>query len=107
MADESASERDETPNSELAAPPKMNVVLLVVLVVVTQGIFAPIWFLLRRKWINGLGEEKLGTTAPIVVLVLFGASLISSFVFGYEGIEDLLALAGGIIVIVLLSTSGQ
>ena len=85
-------------NAELPTPPNMSVVLLVVLALITLGIFVPIWFLMRRKYINSLGEEKLAVAVPIVAIVLLGIDLILP---APELVHNILMLAAGIIVLLL------
>ncbi len=60
-------------------PPTMSVFLLVVLTVITLGIFAGVWFLTRRQWINTLESPvQLGTQAPVLLLACGGVSALLS-----------------------------
>lgn len=50
---------------------KTSVILLIVLTVVTLGIYYPVWFLTRRNAINNLqSKEKLGSGIFIFLIVL-------------------------------------
>jgi hypothetical protein len=57
-----------------------NVALLVVLTILTLGLYYPIWFMRRRSGINGLRSgEKLGLGVFVLVLVLWFADLALNF----------------------------
>ena len=76
---------------------KMNVLLLLLLVFITFGIYIPVWFLRRRKAINGLQARKeLGKASFIVLLIIFSVSLLITFSFGFVeanyGADSLLML---------------
>lgn len=59
---------------------KISVIWIVVLTLLTFGIYIPIWFLKQREAINNLhSQEKLDKNIFIVMLVLFGAVIIVSF----------------------------
>jgi hypothetical protein len=58
----------QTPES----PPKMSVCLLIILGIVTLTIFFPIWFLIRKNWLNRLSAtKKLGSRLGIYVLFIW------------------------------------
>ncbi len=92
----------------LDSPPKMNVILLFVLTFVTIGIFAPVWFLRRRDWLNRLSAaRKLGSGLPMFVAIIYGIAAIMFFTldetayeFG-EGIGNIISLVGGVCIVVL------
>ncbi len=53
-------------------PPKMNVVLLIILGFITLAVFYPIWYLIRNDWLNHLSaSKKLGSGLAIFALYSF------------------------------------
>ena len=59
---------------------RANVALLVVLTVLTLGLYYPIWFMRRRSGINDLRSgEKLGLGVFVLVFVLWLADLVLNF----------------------------
>lgn len=55
---------------------KFNVPLLVFLCIITGGIYAPIWFLIKRRSLNALGTGKLlGIELPIISLIFLAISV--------------------------------
>ena len=91
------------------SPPRMNVFLLFIITIVTAAIFMPIWFLRRKDWLNRLSAtKKLGSRLAIFVLVIYCIAAILLFVplevlkyEAWEGIDNLIALVGGIIIVIL------
>jgi len=89
-------------------PPKMSVLLLIVLVLVTLGLFAPIWFLIRKDWLNRLSAtRKLGSGLAYASLVLICISaVLGVFVPMIVGVtigalDDLLWIAGWVCLVIL------
>lgn len=70
---------------------KMNVLLLIFLVVITFGIYAPVWFLLKRRALNELqSSTKIDNAGPIVFIVLWAISFLVGFFAGFlEGLGDI------------------
>ena len=95
----------QTPES----PPKMKVFLLIIFGIVTLAIFFPIWFLIRKNWLNSLSAtKKLGSGLAIFVLVIYSFSAIMLFVplemQAYETwdmIDNLLTLVGVVCLVIL------
>jgi hypothetical protein len=59
----------------------MSVPLLILLTVVTFGIYIPIWFLKRRKAVNNLqSKKKLGCTLFIFTIVVQCTALLYFFI---------------------------
>lgn len=56
-----------------------SVLLMIVFTVVTLGLYYPIWFLRRRKALNGLNSSKKVALWPVL---LFGASFAVEFILG-------------------------
>lgn len=55
---------------------KTSITLMVILTIVTAGIYWPIWFMNRRKAINGMqAKEKLASGVFVFAIVLFVISL--------------------------------
>ncbi len=70
-----------------SAPPheikRTSVLLVILFVIITAGIYYPAWFLTRRKALNKLNSKrKLGSGVFIVAIVLFSASLLFEFAAG-------------------------
>jgi len=94
------------------SPPRMNVFLLIVITFVTLGIFFPIWFLIRKDWLNSLSApKKLGSALAVFVLVIYCISVILIFMplevlsYGaWESIDNIITLVGGIIILILAFT---
>ncbi len=65
---------------------KTSIILMIILTVVTAGIYWPIWFLTRRKALNMMqSREKLGSGIFIFAIVLFGISLFIGLISGVMG----------------------
>lgn len=93
---------------------KMAVVKLVVLTVVTGGVYTAIWFLKRLEVFNGLNsEQKLGqnvfgfiiagclvNVALVLYLTFAGAGLEESFALGLLNTSNLLGFAVNVTVLV-------
>jgi|LQYC01.1.fsa_nt_gi Ca2+/Na+ antiporter len=62
---------------------KVSVLLVIFLVVITGGIYCPVWFLTRRNAINRLESmKKLNFGIFIFALVFFSISLLLAFISG-------------------------
>jgi hypothetical protein len=75
-------------------PPRFNVFLLFIICCVTCGLFVPIWFFMRRRWLNILTQDqKLGAGMPAgaLALDLFAWLLVfASLVFADEGVVTMM-----------------
>jgi hypothetical protein len=94
---------------------RMSVALLILLTVVTCGVYTPIWFLQRRRFLNALdsSEKEIPEGMPIAVAVVWGIGVVLSIVAGFteeaggsgagglDALDRLLTLAGGIMLIML------
>ncbi|MDH4179901.1 MAG: DUF4234 domain-containing protein [Armatimonadota bacterium] len=61
----------------------MSVPLLVLLVMITFGIYGPVWFLKRLAAFNSLqSREKFGAGVFVFVIVVFSISLLLAFISG-------------------------
>jgi len=59
---------------------KTSVVTVILLTVVSLGLYYPIWFLRRKSALNTLrSSEKLGSAMPAVVLLIYVAELVLGF----------------------------
>lgn len=85
----------------------MSVLLLLLLCVVTFGLFQPIWFFMRRRFLDSLdGQLRFSVVWPVLQVVLFacgaavalGAAVGSSKDLGQVG--ELAFRAGGIVGVV-------
>jgi len=68
---------------------KTSVAIMIVLNIITAGLYVPYWFLSRRPAINGLRSERKIGAAPFVFLVIvmlasLSASILSGFAEGAE-----------------------
>jgi predicted RNA-binding Zn-ribbon protein involved in translation (DUF1610 family) len=64
---------------------KMPVLLLIFLLVITFGIYAPIWFLTKRRALNELrSSKKIGIEAPIFLIVIYTISFLLDLTHGFE-----------------------
>ena len=89
---------------------RRSILLMVLLTVVTGGIYYPSWFLLRRDGINSLNaNEKLGTLPFVVAIILFvvalGFGIVAEMaeveeVAGLTQASDLTQLFAGILLLV-------
>ena len=70
---------------------KSSVILIMFLMVITAGIYYPVWFLKRRNAINNLqSNEKLSSGVFIFAIVLLSISLLLAFISGMsEGLGDM------------------
>ena len=89
--------------------------LVIVLSMVTVGIYLPIWFLIQRRAINELPSPgKVGATLPLVALVLFCISTLMMPLHLLEilppdeardmtirAVENLVNISGSVLVILL------
>lgn len=91
---------------------KTSILLMLGLMIISLGIYGPIWFLRRRDALNKLSSsEKLGSGAAIFVLVIFCISLLFipililstdlSIAIALDVVDSLITLVGGIIMLVL------
>ena len=94
-------------NGESLAQPrriKETPVLLVFLfIILTAGIYIPIWFLRRRQALNSLdAPEKLKAGVFVIVIILYSASLLLLFFTADEGgvLGRLIDLVATIVIIV-------
>lgn len=84
-----------------------NIALMVLLSMVTGGIYYPIWFLLRRDDINKLNaNEKLGTVPFVLLAALFGILFVVNAIRAIapseiaDGLWGLGLMAAGIVLLV-------
>lgn len=91
---------------------KKNVLLMLLLVLITYGIYIPVWFLNRKDTFNDLdSREKLSGGPIIFLLIIFIISavmLIPSILFMetelgimIDALDRIITLVGGIIILVL------
>lgn len=77
-----------------------SVLFVIFLMIITAGIYIPIWFLTRRKVINNLqSSQKLGFDGIVLALVLISISLLVDVIGGIENISGLLSMVALIIII--------
>jgi hypothetical protein len=76
--------KDSMPKAEGAGQLKQtSVIIVVLLTLLTSGIYFPIWFLTRRSQFNSLQSgEKLGTGIFVFSIVAFSAAVILSLYSG-------------------------
>jgi hypothetical protein len=98
----------------------MSVVVVILLTFITCGVYAPIWFLQRRAFLNALdsSEKKISDGLVISALVAWSISLVITLVAivailgefdeGFwawsspmDGIDRLISFAGGIMLLML------
>jgi len=97
---------DSAPNSTTAGKDEAGaetqleeyrVWLLILVTIVTMGIYTPVWFLTQRRALNGLrAEEKLGAGVFLLVLVLYSINAASDspgLPIGWDVIPGFLGLA--------------
>ena len=91
---------------------KKNVLLMILLTIITYGIYIPVWFLNRKDSFNNLNSKEKISNGPIIfVLVIFIISailLIPSVLFMeteigvmIDGVDSLINLVGGITILVM------
>ncbi|MCC6557919.1 MAG: DUF4234 domain-containing protein [Polyangiaceae bacterium] len=90
---------------------RMSVALLVVLTLVTCGLYSPIWFLKRRRFLNALdsSEREIPEGLPIAIIIVWGSSLLLSAAMGalesdgkaLEALDRLATMAGGVMLLML------
>lgn len=69
---------------------KMNLLKVIFLTWITLGIYFPVWILKRKKPFNSLqSNEKIGTGAPLTVIVLFSLAILSYFMSGFAKHADM------------------
>ena len=87
-----------------------NIILVIVLIIVTLGIYYPVWFLKQKEAINNLkSKEKLTDTPLLITLVLYSFSAIIFFyqipnydveiIGALDIIDAIISLTGAIIMI--------
>ncbi|MBN2715176.1 MAG: DUF4234 domain-containing protein [Deltaproteobacteria bacterium] len=103
---------DEDENQAHIAFSRMSVALLLVLSVVTLGIYIPLWYMSRLEQLNRIKfVDKLNSTPFIIILVLYSISaaitIISivmdfsvSTMQGIDGIDRVINIVGGITILV-------
>jgi hypothetical protein len=65
---------------------KMNVVLLIILVILTLGIYYPIWFIRQKEGINNLlSDDKIDSGLFIIIAIVSALSLLPGV---YSGIVE-------------------
>jgi hypothetical protein len=77
---------------------KTSIILMIILTVITAGIYWPIWFWIRRKAINMMqAKEKLGSGVLVLAIILFVISLFVALIAGVmERVGEELLLAKGL-----------
>ena len=74
---------------------KTSVVVVILLSLITGGIYLPIWFLRRREAINRLrSPEGIGWAAPFAATVAFSLGLCAAFASGFAGAMGLREAVG-------------
>ena len=74
---------------------KTSVVVVILLSLLTGGIYLPIWFLRRREAINRLrSPEGIGWAAPFAATVAFSLGLCAAFASGFAGAMGLREAVG-------------
>ncbi|MBD8071142.1 DUF4234 domain-containing protein [Bacillus sp. PS06] len=58
---------------------KTNIALMVLLTIITMGIYIPYWFLTRRKGFEGFSDQKLSYFLIICLLVINSTTFFYSF----------------------------
>ena len=82
--------------------PETSVLLMIFLMVVTLGIYIPIWFLTRRKAINSLNSsEELSLGMIVFTLVAFIGSVGLDLIYPESSLGTFVNLVLGIAVLVL------
>lgn len=81
----------------------MSVLVLLVFRLITGDIYGAVWFLKRKWYFNGLrSSQRLGTAAPVFIIVMLIVYLLCSFAGGVavgEGDEE---AAGGFFLLAIL-----
>jgi len=108
-----ATAAGQDPTQRRAALEDASVFEAVLLTLFTAGIYLPVWFMLRRKALNGLrSPEKLGLLPLIAALVLFTANVVlmvrGSYIWGswvqaenaMGPVSPLILLVAGIVLLV-------
>ncbi len=91
---------------------KKNVLLMILLTIITYGIYIPVWFLNRKDAFNSLNSKEKISNGPIIfVLIIFIISailLIPSVLFMeteigvmIDGVDLIISLVGGITILVM------
>ncbi len=69
---------------------KMNVLNVIFLTWITLGLYFPIWILKRKKPLENLhSNEKIGTGAPVTVIVFFSLAILFYFMSGFTKHDDI------------------
>jgi len=91
---------------------KTSVLLMILLTIITYGIYFPIWFLRRQNLFNQLPvKEKLNSGAAIFVLIIYCISVFfipvklltqnASLIDILNTIDTFISLLGGLIILIL------
>jgi len=91
---------------------KKNVLLVILCVLITYGIYIPVWFLNRKDTFNDLNSKEKLSNGPIIFLliifILSAIMLIPSILFietepgiMIDALNRIITLVGGIIILVL------
>ena len=85
------------PEAATAAIPRVSILKMIVLMVVTLGLYVPIWFLRRRGALNQLGSPKKLKAWPFITAICLSAIQIpialSTTTDGGRSLFDLVNLA--------------
>jgi hypothetical protein len=80
---------------------RRSVALVVLLSVVTLGIYTVVWYVRRAPFLDSLSADKKVGALPWVLLSLFVVSFAVGFAHAPEGIVRLTQLANGIVNLIL------
>ncbi len=95
---------DEREGEDEAGPywaERRSVAAVVALYFVTCGLYGPIWFLRRQKFLDSLDSERKIGSLPIVALVLMAISVALSIALSDKGADRLPTFGGGIIMLIM------
>jgi hypothetical protein len=91
---------------------KRNVLLMILLTLITYGVYIPVWFLNRKDSINNLNSKEKISAGPIIFLliisIIYAIMLIPSILFTetsigsiIDWIDIIINLAGSIIILIM------
>jgi len=91
---------------------KRSVIVMLILIIFTNGIYSAYWLFKIRKVLNELNsEQKISKAMPIAILIILIVSTLFFFMYlpfaetevgiAITGIDNLISITGGIMIIVL------
>lgn len=92
----------EDPRDSLPMPPSLHWFLVFLLMAVTLGLFAWIWFFVQSTWVKKIDRSSSATTLLIVaLLVAFGGGFVGGAVQGTTGdaVQSVTTLLSTVIVV--------